>query len=173
MRTLRNLDEKPYVEILSGRWVEKVSSVYRHGALELDLGGIMRAQAKGHGLVASEWRFHLCSDPVKRTTVVPDIAFVSLQRIQGLTDDDIAAPSFAPDVAVEIRSPDDRERDIQEKIALYLAYGSVLVLDVDPARATIAAHARESTTTYQSNECFSHAAAPWLTFDLSRLFQRD
>jgi len=48
-------------------------------------------------------------------------------------------PPFAPDLAVEIRSPDDRDRNVARKVEIYLAYGSRLVLDVHPKRKTIVA----------------------------------
>ena len=49
-------------------------------------------------------------------------------------------PPFAPDLPVEIRSPDDRDRNVARKVEIYLAYGSRLVLDVHPKRKTIVAH---------------------------------
>lgn len=167
MRTLRDLDEKPYIEIISGRWVEKVSPVWRHGVVQIRLGAIVLEQAKGHGLVASQWRVHLSREPATRTTLVPDIAFVSHERLENATEDDIAMPPFAPDLAVEVRSPGDRESDIQEKIALYLRYGSALVLDVVPAKRRIVAHAPDGVKTFAGHETFSHPAVPWLSFVVS------
>ncbi|HUY40280.1 MAG TPA: hypothetical protein VMV82_01770 [Candidatus Dormibacteraeota bacterium] len=74
-------------------------------------------------------------------------------------------------VAVDIRSPGDRERDILEKIALYLSHGSVLVLDVAPASRSIVAHAPEGLRKYAGCEEFSHPAVPWLKFELYRALE--
>lgn len=170
MRTLRALDEKPYIEIIAGRRVEKVSGTYRHGAIQLRLGGLVRQQGKEHGFVASEWRFHLCRDAHRRTTLVPDIAFVTREHLLALPEAERQMPPLSPDAAIEIRSPSGREYDIREKIALYLDYGSVLVLDVDPATRSITAHTREGARRYSEDERFSHLAVPWLRFDIADAF---
>jgi Uma2 family endonuclease len=39
-------------------------------------------------------------------------------------------------LAIEIISPDDRDRDVEEKVALYLPYGTLHVV-VDPQTASI------------------------------------
>ncbi len=130
----------------------------------------MRRQAAGFGLVGSEWRVYLCDDPANRTSLVPGIAYVSRERLRGLSERAVQKPQFAPDVAVEIRSPDDRERDIDEKIALYLRYGSVLVLDVDLDKGRIVAHSRYGKRTFERGETFEHEEAPWLRFEIAALF---
>ncbi len=170
MRTLLDIDEKPYIEIIAGRWVEKVSGTRRHGSIQIQLGSIVMEQARDRGYVASEWRFHLCRDPENRTTLVPDVAFVSRARLLALPEAEREMPPISPDIAVEIRSPSGRERDIQEKISLYLEYGSALMLDVDPDRSVVVAHTRDGITTYGEGERFTHAATPWLTFDIASLF---
>ena len=46
----------------------------------------------------------------------------------------------APDLAVEVLSPDDRPSDIRLKVAEYLARGVALVAVIDPDAQTIAVH---------------------------------
>ncbi len=46
MRTLHDIDEKPYIEIIAGRWVEKVSGTRRHGSIQIQLGSIVMEQAR-------------------------------------------------------------------------------------------------------------------------------
>lgn len=55
--------------------------------------------------------------------LLPDVAFVTADRLAALSARDQQRPPFAPDVAIEIRSPSDRERNIARKIELYLARG--------------------------------------------------
>jgi Uma2 family endonuclease len=82
------------------------------------------------GEVASEWTMRLVDEP-ERTALVPDVAFVAHARMAGFTSAEASEPAIAPDIAVEILSPSDRRRDADEKIALYLKHGSLLVLEVD------------------------------------------
>lgn len=68
----------------------------------------------------------------------PDVAFVQRQRIPAVPPQGFFPGS--PDLAVEIRSPNDRPKDIEEKIRDYLAAGSLVVWEVDPASRTVAVH---------------------------------
>ena len=45
-----------------------------------------------------------------------------------------------PDLAVEVLSPDDRSRDILDKVGEYLQAGVPLVWVIDPKRRTAAAY---------------------------------
>ncbi len=60
-----------------------------------------------------------------------------------LPDDARERPRVAPDVAVEILSPDDSRRSLDEKIALYFAHGGLTVIVADPLARTIAYHGDE------------------------------
>jgi Uma2 family endonuclease len=44
---------------------------------------------------------------------------------------------FAPDLAVEVISPNDRDDEVEEKIQLWLKAGSLLVWSVDPESRTV------------------------------------
>jgi Uma2 family endonuclease len=64
-----------------------------------------------------------------QTVVAPDVGFVSRKRLPRLTGKYYSVP---PDLAVEVVSPTDKARDIREKVALYLQYGTSLVWVVYP-----------------------------------------
>jgi Uma2 family endonuclease len=49
----------------------------------------------------------------------------------------------APDLAVEVVSPDDRPAELAAKVAGWLAAGSAAVWVVDPGRRSVAAHHRD------------------------------
>jgi len=124
----------------------------------------------GRGAVAPEWRCWLDTGEEKPTSLVPDVAYVSPERWEGLDDDDRQMPRFAPDLAIEIRSPSDRERNVQRKIALYLQYGSRVVLDVRPKRRDIVAYDGGTPSTFACGDTFAHAAFTGLNIDVARLF---
>jgi Uma2 family endonuclease len=162
--------EKPYIELIDGIKVRKVSPRHRHGILQMEMGFILRTWAGRRGRVSSELRVWLVVEG-KRTSLLPDVAFIDSDRMAGLSDIERDLPRFAPDIAVEIRSPSDRKSNIARKIALYLAHGSRLVLDVDPATRTIVAHDGVSFRTFGSEETFAHPAAEGLTFDIGAFFE--
>jgi Uma2 family endonuclease len=69
----------------------------------------------------------------------PDAAFVSKARLATVADPDEWMP-FAPDLVVEVTSPDDRRREIAEKIADWLAGGARLLWQVHPDTRTVEVH---------------------------------
>lgn len=70
-----------------------------------------------------------------------DVSFVARHRLALITNEEKHIP-FAPDLAVEVRSPSDRDTEVDEKTQLWLAAGSQLVWVVDPADRTIVVHRR-------------------------------
>lgn len=106
----------------------------------------------------------------KRTEFVPDVAFIGTRRLRALHGAHREKPPFSPEIAVEVRSPSDDLRYLARKIERYLATGSVLVLDVDPAKRTIAAHSALGVRIFTEGQRFSHPAVPWLRFNVRRIF---
>jgi hypothetical protein len=88
------------------------------------------------------------------------VAKVSGEQMRTLSDEDAEELPFAPTVAVEIRSPEDRERNIRTKASLYVATGALLVLDVDPARRRITAFDHRGEQTFADDATFAHEAVP-------------
>jgi Uma2 family endonuclease len=70
-----------------------------------------------------------------------DVAFVVSQRLALITDEEKHIP-FAPDLAVEVRSPSDRDDEVEEKVQMWLTAGSLLVWIVDPKSRTVVVYRR-------------------------------
>jgi Uma2 family endonuclease len=160
----------PEIELVNGVELPKMSPRRNHALLQLELGQQLRTWARNRGEVGTEWRFVLVSEGPHRTSLVPDIAFVSAARMATLSDDVAQEPPFAPDLAIEIRSPGDREANIRAKITLYLAHGAALVLDVDPHRSCITVHDCRSSCTFCDGDALTHPAAEGLQIDVRALF---
>src|SRR5579883_1933662 len=114
------LDEKPYKELYDRVVHAKVSPKRTHALIVAELSGALREWARGRGEAGVEWRVYLGEG----TTVVPDVAFFFDKRLASLTAAQRETPPFAPDIAIEVRSPDDRESNIKRKTQLYLAHGA-------------------------------------------------
>jgi Uma2 family endonuclease len=65
----------------------------------------------------------------------PDLSFVAAGRFLDEREP-VGFVEFAPDLAVEVLSPDDRRRDVLEKIGEYLDAGTRLVWVIDPEKRT-------------------------------------
>jgi Uma2 family endonuclease len=81
-------------------------------------------------------------------------------------------PLGAPDIAVEILSPNDRAADVADKGETYLQAGTALVLIVDPASETVVAIDDDARTTFGRGDEFCHRAAPGFVIDVAALFDR-
>lgn len=85
---------------------------------------------RGPGLVSGEGGYHLHRDP--DTVRAPDAAWIAFSRLPGGQFPEDSYPDASPNLAVEVMSTHDREIDIDEKVADYLAAGSERVWVVRP-----------------------------------------
>ena len=69
----------------------------------------------------------------------PDVYFVSAERLP-LDDDSDGYLEVVPELVVEIVSPNDREREVEEKIAMWLEHGVSMALEVRSATRTVTVH---------------------------------
>lgn len=165
------LQDKPYVEYLDGKAYPKaMSPKTRHSVVQGAALRILHRCSAGIGIAGTEWDFRLGIADGTQTMFVPDAAVLMLERLRSLPASDREEPPFAPDVAVEVRSPSYRRSFAAEKIVRYLCTGAVLVLDVDPIKRVVFAHSTGGVHTFTESDRFTHEAAPWLVFDVAELF---
>lgn len=119
-------------ELVRGVLMVKEPPGFLHGAVAARLAQalMVHADARALGMVlAAETGFKLASDP--DTVRAPDIAFVRRERIPDPLPTGYAV--MAPDLVVEVLSPDDRPGAVLAQVADWLSAGSTLVWVVDPA----------------------------------------
>jgi len=89
----------------------------------------------------TETRFYFVRGEARPSSLLPDVSYVANVRWPlDAPKDARERPRFSPDIAVEIWSPSDRKKRLAEKIALYLAHGSRVVIVVYPEKREIAFH---------------------------------
>src|SRR5207249_1119626 len=71
----------------------------------------------------------------RQTLLCPDVAYVCQERDAPVDDDDFFP--YAPDLAVEVLSPDNTRPRVRRKARAYLASGAQLVWAIDPRRQTV------------------------------------
>ncbi len=163
--------DPPKIEYLDGRPYPKVSPQTPHGAVQGALFAILRAAGRHRGLAGTEARFYPGGARKTDTSLIPDVSFVSRERLASLPEKTQRhKPPFSPDIAVEVRSPSDNLTFLRRKIDRYLATGCTVVLDVDPQSRTIETHSGAGIMRFRSGERFRHPAVPWLEFDIDEIF---
>jgi Uma2 family endonuclease len=119
------------VELVRGVLVVKEPPGFLHGAVAARLAHAVMNHVNAHALgivLAAETGFKLASDP--DTVRAPDVAFVKAERVPRPLPSGYAA--LAPDLAVEVLSPNDRPGEVLAKVGDWLNAGARLVWVVDP-----------------------------------------
>lgn len=100
-----------------------------------------------------------------------DAAFVSHERLATVENLEKFFP-FAPDLAVEVLSPGNTRREMEEEVAMYFAAGSRTVWVFDPKKRTAAVYTSPSDVrVFGENERFDGGEVlPGFTLDLTKLF---
>jgi Uma2 family endonuclease len=163
-------ETKPETEWVRGRALQKVSPQRTHSLLQAALTMELSTWASGRGEVGPEWRFRVAPPGEVRRPLVPDVAYVSNERLRPLSDEELEVPPLAPEVAVEILSPDDRRIDVDDKVDVYLRAGSTLVVVVDPRRRVVELHDTSGTTYVDEGASIEHAALPGFYYSVRDLF---
>lgn len=97
--------------------------------LVIELGNFVRKQGLGQ-VFAQDTGFKIERDP--DTVRGPDVAFVSRERLQGIPE--VGYAELAPDLVVEVLSPNDRPGQVLAKVGEFLAAGTRLAWLLDPRR---------------------------------------
>jgi Uma2 family endonuclease len=163
---------KPAIEIVRGRWEPKMSPRRRHAILQFRLSTILSEWAGDRGEVGSEWRCYILPPKEKPSSLVPDVAYFSFERMPPVFGELREQPTIAPDIAVEVVSPDDRRKLLDTKIGIYLANDCRLVIVVDPRKRTVEMHEACRAVTFVEPAVATCAAYPDLRIDSTRLFEQ-
>lgn len=157
MTTTQTTIDPKVTQMTAAQLLDMPDDGYRH---ELVLGELRTMSPAGnvHGIVANvlAWRltnyvmdnnlgivyaaetgFLLGSDP--DTVRAPDTAFTSWARIDEVGEVEGFWPG-APDLVVEVVSPNDRYSEVNEKVADWLGAGAQIVVVVDYRRREVAVH---------------------------------
>jgi len=131
-------------ELVRGRLIVREPAGWRHGLVTMNLATRLgqHIELTGAGkLLAAETGFTLSRDP--DTVRAPDIAFVRRERLPEPSTAGFA--EFAPDLVVEVLSPDDRPGETLAKVGDCIDAGSLLVWVVDPERRLARIYRAEGT----------------------------
>lgn len=148
-------DEKRY-ELVEGELREIAPAGARHGdataALTVLLGQYVRANRLGR-VLAAETGFRISRDP--DTVRAPDVSFVSRKRVPSDGPPE-GYWELAPDLAVEVVSPNDTAAEVQSKVQMWLEVGVRLVWVVYPGtRSVVAYKSLRDISTFTAGDAIS------------------
>ena len=127
-------------ELVRGELKQMSPAGNYHGRLasnvNVPLGSYVRANDLGRTYVADPG-YLLSSDP--DTVRAPDVAFISRERLEEIGETDGYWPG-APDLVVEVISPNDLYTEVEEKVAVWLEACARMVIVVNPRRRSVRVH---------------------------------
>jgi Uma2 family endonuclease len=161
------------LELSEGVLIDMAPASGSHGLFTFRFGIRLGVFAETNGLgcfTAAETGFILYKNPTGRDTVrAPDIGYVRRERCA-----DIPATGyvpFAPDLAVEVASPDESGEDIQDKVLDYLRYGTSVVWYFYPKSRTVNVHTPSGTTTLGEDDTLDGGdVLPGFNMKVSEIF---
>ena len=129
-------ETKPASEYACGEVFQKPMPDIPHAAIQFFLAQVLGPylQQTGIGRAFTELRC-VFGPPERVRTYVPDVTYIARARFPSASERHL---HVAPDLAVEILSPDQHLPAFLDKIQFYLLYGVRLVWVIDPATATVA-----------------------------------
>jgi Uma2 family endonuclease len=132
-------DEGEDYELVEGRLVVSEPPGWTHGDIAASFAAVLVpfVRARGLGRVVVESGYVLARGP--DTVRGPDVSFVRADRLPAR---EVAHRFYegAPDLAIEIVSPDDRAPEIARKVSNYLTGGTRAVWVVYPRTRTVVVH---------------------------------
>jgi Uma2 family endonuclease len=135
-------------ELVRGELRTLTKPSYRHGRVAANVGGLLFVHARqtGSGVtVAAETGFLLARAP--DTVRAPDAAFISKERAEQAGEAVKYWPG-APDLAVEVVSPNDTFHEVQDKAHEWLTAGVTAVLVSTPPNGRRPSTGARATRTY-------------------------
>ena len=161
-------------ELASGELIRMPPPFVAHGVVAMRIGAALAdwADRERRGLVlAAETGVHLTRNP--DTVRAPDAAFIRRERIPAAGLPHGYWPG-APDLAVEVLSPDDSRAEVGKKVREYLSNGARLVWVIDPVSRCVTAHRPGSSSPQviaEAEMLEGEAVLPGLRFPVARLFE--
>ena len=159
-------------ELINGELIKFPFADARHGCVAMSIGTELATWVHSNkfgSVFAPGTGFILWRNP--DTVRAPDASFVTRDRLpDGVLP--VGYLELAPDLAVEVASPSDSAREIQEKVADWLWAGTRLVWVIYPATRSATVHVSDDQFEEVSEEgpLLGEHVIPGFACDLSELF---
>ena len=154
-------------ELVEGELITVSPGMFLHNHVRDNLLVLLKTfvEERRLGTVVAEQSFHLFGNTVR----VPDVAFVRSGRI--LPPDKL--PEGGPDLAIEVISPTNTLREMDQKVSDFFAAGSTRVWLVYPEHREVYVHGLSGVIRRRGDETLEDPELlPGLSVKVSSLFEQ-
>ena len=160
-------------ELIRGELIRMSPAGNRHGKFAMRVGTPLGVYVDDNDLgevYAAETGYFLAFDP--DTVRAPDVSFISRERLDEIGETDGYWPA-APDLAVEVISPNDRYAEVEAKVLEWLDAGTRMVIVVNPRTRLVRVHRSPSNVvTLTSDDVIEGGdVVPGWSLAVSRIFR--
>ena len=160
-------------DLVKGVIIQMSPTGYAHGRIEGNLGALIRAFVSQHKLgevLVGEVGIYTARRP--DTVRGADIAYISNERMAQVQSSSYL--DVAPELVVEILSPDDRWGDLVDKLSEYFAVGVQVVWVTDPKTQSVYVyHAPNKVQHFSSDDVLPGGEVlPGFSVPVAELFAR-
>lgn len=157
-------------ELIDGVLVEKTMGFHEStlaGYILYLLHDFFHGQPPGK-LTAPDGTMRLMPGQVR----IPDVAFISRERIERCANFAQPIPDLTPDLAIEVVSENNTPQEIERKVKEYFFAGTVLVWVVDPRTWTVDVYTApdQRETIGETGELKGEPVIPGLCLPVARIF---
>jgi Uma2 family endonuclease len=164
-------DDGHRYELVRGELRMMAPAGSEHGRVAVKLTWRLAEYVETHDLgvvFAAETGFKIGSNP--DTVRAPDVAFVRRERIDQIGVPDGFWPG-APDLAVEVVSPNDTFSEVEEKVADWLAAGTRMVVVLNPRNRTASVYQGATVARLgEADALYGHDVVPGWSVALKDIF---
>lgn len=170
---ISSIDDAHRYELIRGELIVMSLAGSEHGAIAMRLGGRMQTFVEDQNLgevFAAETGFKLAENPdIVRG---PDLAFVCREH---LPEGRIPQSYFpgAPDLAVEVVSPNDNPGKVNDKIQMWLHYGAQVIWSIEPKTHSVTIYSADGDVKVLrvGDRLEDEALLPGFSYPIANLFR--
>ena len=165
---------KPATEFIDGRLAQKMRPFGLHARVQRVVAAALGdwSDDRGRGRVGAEWDFDLTPPGGRTNRLVPDVAFLSYDRVPYEDETAAQVPIVAPDVVIEILSQGQTLENSQRRIAIFLACGAKLIVLIDPCKEVAWLVDAVVSRELARDGAIEDASMPGFQLPLARCFER-
>jgi Uma2 family endonuclease len=129
-------DDTHRYELVRGHLEVRDHTGFQHGRISARICSALETYVTQHALgicLTADVGYWIERNP--DTVRIPDVSFIRLDRLPPELPE--TCPEMPPDLAIEVRSPSDRTRSLNDKIAQYLQTGVRMVWVIEPRTRTV------------------------------------